>query len=237
MANTNSLDFELSSSQYATAADSASTSITGDLTLEAWVKLEQLPSVAGTTFTIVAKWHAGGGARSYQWVISDSGDVMYFTPSDDGAGAPAGNSNTPLTVGVWTHVAVSYDASEGSCTFFINGVADGAPTGLDTSIQNNASELAIGATNHQTAASGFFDGIIDEVRLWSITKTAANILAAYKQELVGSETSLNAYWKLNNTAVDSTVNGNTLTLVNTPTYSTDVPFIGQNMTGLSSKIW
>lgn len=237
MANTASIDLELSSSQYATAADSASTSITGDLTLEAWIKLEQLPSVAGTTFTIVAKWWSGDAKRSYQWVISDTGNVMYFTPSDDGAGAPAANSNTPLTAGVWTHVAVSYNAAAGSATFFVNGVADGTVTGLDTSIQNNISELAIGSSNHQTAAAGFFDGIIDDVRLWSVTKTATDILAFYKQELIGSEANLNAYWKFNNVATDATVNANNLTLINVPVYSTDVPFIGQNMTGLNSKIW
>ena len=237
MANTHSLDLELSSSQYATAADSASTSITGNLTLEAWVKLEQLPSVAGSTFTIVAKWHSGGAARSYQWVISDSGNVMYFTPSDDGAGAPAGNSNTPIVAGVWTHLAVAYNASGGACTFYVNGVADGAPTGLDTSIHNNASEFAIGASNHQTTASVFFDGLIDEVRLWSETRSAANIAAFYQQELIGNETNLNAYFKLNNGYLDETVNNNDLTAVGIPVFSTNVPFLGQNTSGLQSKIW
>lgn len=237
MANTASIDFELSSSQYATAADSASTSITGDLTLEAWIKLESLPSVTGLTYTIAAKWRSTTNERSYQWVISDTGNIMYFTPSDDGAGAPAANSNTPLTVGVWTHVAVSYNAAAGSATFFVNGVADGTVTGLDTSIHNNTSEFALAASNHQSTPALFFDGLIDDVRLWSTTKTASDILAFYKQELVGSEANLNAYWKLNNVATDSTANANNLTLVNVPVYSTDVPFIGQNMTGLNSKIW
>ena len=50
MWNRYSLDLELSSSQYAYVADNPELSITGDITIEAWIKLEQLPSTAGTAF-------------------------------------------------------------------------------------------------------------------------------------------------------------------------------------------
>ena len=55
MSNTHSLDLELSSSQYAYVADNADVSVTGDISIEAWIKLEQKASTAGTNFLIVDK--------------------------------------------------------------------------------------------------------------------------------------------------------------------------------------
>ena len=52
--NRYSLDLEVSSTQYVYRADTASLSITGDLTQECLIKLEQLPS-ASTTMVIAAK--------------------------------------------------------------------------------------------------------------------------------------------------------------------------------------
>ena len=55
MANTYSLDLELTSSQYAYIADGDQTGldITGDFTYEMWIKLEQLPSTAGASFLLI----------------------------------------------------------------------------------------------------------------------------------------------------------------------------------------
>jgi len=41
-----------------------------------------------------------------------------------------------------------------------------------------------------------------------------------------NEAGLVAYYKFNDSALDETSNNNDLTLVNSPTYSTDVPFSG-----------
>lgn len=62
--NTYALSVVAASSQYATAADSASLSITSDLTLEGCFYLNSLPSV-GNSMVIVGKWDESGTLRSY----------------------------------------------------------------------------------------------------------------------------------------------------------------------------
>src|SRR3990167_3308618 len=79
--NTHSLDLEASSSQYATAADSASLSITGDITLEANVKAESLPA-AGADMGIISKWNGNSDERSY--MMSVYGISGYFGDGSDG---------------------------------------------------------------------------------------------------------------------------------------------------------
>lgn len=80
--NTYSLNLASASSQYATAADSASLSITGNLSLEAYVKLTTLPTV-GNTMTIISKWDESGATRSYLFDIK--GVSNFFGDGADGA--------------------------------------------------------------------------------------------------------------------------------------------------------
>ena len=42
----------------------------------------------------------------------------------------------------------------------------------------------------------YFDGIVDEVRAWSIARTATQIQATMRTRLVGNEPSLVGYWRL-----------------------------------------
>lgn len=62
--NTNSLQLLSASSQLADRADTASLSITGDLTLEAYVSPTTLPTL-NNTMTLVSKWDESGATRSY----------------------------------------------------------------------------------------------------------------------------------------------------------------------------
>lgn len=80
--NTNSLDLESGSSQYADRADSATLSITGNLSIRAQIKPESLPTV-GNTMTLVSKWNEAGTTRSYKLDIAAVSG--YFGDGSDGA--------------------------------------------------------------------------------------------------------------------------------------------------------
>lgn len=219
MANTYSLDLESGSSQYAACADSASTSITGNMTIEAWVKFE---SLTGTTMTIVGKYHTGTSQQSYIF-FHDGVSQLYLGVSSNGSNVNFGNVSWTPTLATWYHVAVVYTTG-GTADFYVNGVQQGLQaTGLNTSIYNSSEKCAVGAVGPNGGASGYFDGLIDDVRLWATNRSQAQIQANYTTELVGNETNLNAYWKLNNAYTDSTSNANDLTASGSPVFSTDVP--------------
>ncbi len=73
--NTKSIDFERSSSMYASRADTASTSITSDLTIEAYLKLESLPAT-GEKYVVVSKWDENSNKRSYKMDFTTTSDFF-----------------------------------------------------------------------------------------------------------------------------------------------------------------
>src|SRR3990167_8668790 len=86
--STSAADLEASSSQSFSAADSASLSITGDLTFEIWANPESLPG-AGTFFTLIGKYTVTGNKRSYLFYLNNTGGVytLKLNYSSDGTTA------------------------------------------------------------------------------------------------------------------------------------------------------
>ena len=79
--NTKSLDLERLSSQYASVADNANLSITGDLTMEIYAKLESLPEDTDE-YVLMSKWNESGDERSYRMYITTGTSV--FGDGSDG---------------------------------------------------------------------------------------------------------------------------------------------------------
>jgi hypothetical protein len=201
--STSAADFEASSSQYLHAADSASLSIVGNLTLEAWVKFESLPT-DGVVMNVVAKADNGGNF-SWSWgLINNSGTYnAYFTGSSDGTNLDILTTSdvtwTPST-GTWYHYAVVYSTA-GEIKFYVNGAQQGATTtGEATSIFNGNAKLGIGVRLIDNGGpAGFFDGVIDDVRVWNTNRSEAQIAANRSIELTGTETNLVAYYPFETT--------------------------------------
>lgn len=230
--NTHSIDLEKSSSQYLSITDAAQSGldITGDITFEAWIKLEQLPSTAGDTFQIISK--NATNQKGYEFHIRSSDDTLRVRYHCTLGGAT--NSYLYMNeafdsddIGEWIHVAAAIDVSAVTGSFYKNGILKASTVfnNACTSIINNSAEFKIGA--QESTATNFFDGKIDEARVWSDIRTASEIANNYNKELLGTESNLEGYWKLNNNLSDSGPNSNTLTNNNSATFSTDVPFAGE----------
>ncbi len=84
----NALQFD-GTEDYIEAADSASLSITGNLTIEAWVKRGEI----GTEQTIVGKWDESTGIKSYRLWFSSNDNKLNFTVSDGTNIATAAQKN------------------------------------------------------------------------------------------------------------------------------------------------
>ena len=84
----------------------------------------------------------------------------------------------------WSHVCVSYDESSPSNdpVLYINGVAsivveDTAPTGSADSLSSQPQ--AIGVLTDNSSFIDYFDGVIDEVRLYNRILSASEVKALY----------------------------------------------------------
>ena len=165
-------DFEMSSSQYQYTVDNTILSITGSLTLSAWIRPE---STTSGIYNIIAKWD--GANESYRLV--QNGDEIRLELDSSGNYQETSSSN--LSSSTWYHVVGVYDSSSQTAKIFINGVeATSTTTGtIPSSIGDDISRFHIGAEDSSSTASNFYDGIIDEVRIYNRTLSPAEVKNLY----------------------------------------------------------
>lgn len=226
---THSIDLETGSSQYLTATDSVSLSPTGDATFEKWVNAE---SLVNDEMTLFYKDDSAGTGYVYRLVI-----MPYDTTNDwtilcqiKGTGGTSTGAGTiydlGFDVGTPHHIAATFNASTKHVSLYYDGrlISNNKSNAENaTTITDSTGILYIGADT-QVPPSRRWDGLLNEGRIWGVVRTAAQINENMYKKLSGDEFGLLAYWKLNNDLTDSTLNENTLTGVNSPTFSTTVPF-------------
>ncbi len=130
-----------------------------------------------------------------------------------------------VSFGTWNHVVVRYNAVTKTLDGLLNGVASATTTKGDRQ-RSSEQYYAIGATDATNLGSGaYFKGTIDEVRIWNVARTNAQIISAMNTESVGNEAGLVAYYNFNqgvangknsgiNNLTDKTSNGLKATLFN-----------------------
>lgn len=226
MANSYSLDLEASSSQFAAIGDGSQTGLdlSGDHTVEVWVKFESLPT-NGASMVLVSK-HGASGSFGYFWGIYNNAGTYQvrggWSSNGTNFDTHAMNITAPST-GTWTHIAVSVVISTHTSYAYKDGVFQNSDaTGTLTSINNNNQTFFNGAID-QGSPSSFFDGKMDELRVWSVTRTATEIANNIYKDVTG-QTGLKLYCKYENDFTDASGNGNTLYNNNGATFSSDVPF-------------
>lgn len=235
MANTHSLDLELGSSQFAYRADGATLSLSGDFTIEGWVKPETLASDVASDCYLVAKYLTTGNQRSYALIWLAADNKLQLNVSDDGTDDTAGGnsihikSTSTLTTGAWQHIAVAFDISTDSAKFYFDGTEEDGTVdagSIGASIFDGTANFTIGARdNGSNTGVLFYDGLIDDVRVWGDIRTEAEVQDNRETETPAGD-NLVGHWKLDNAYTDSSGNGLTLTASGTPAFSTDVPFVG-----------
>ena len=134
-----------------------------------------------------------------------------------GAGEQQVTAPSALPLNTWTHIAVTLNGNQ--AIMYINGALVA---------QNNAfsyTPASLGATvnnwigRSQYPVDGYYNGKIDEVRIWNVTRSQAQIQESMNRCLVGNESGLLAYYNFaegtgNSFTGDVTGNGRTGTLVN-----------------------
>jgi len=181
---------------YASSQDSADFSQTASFSVEAYFKIDAVSSTADTIQTIVAKWDETTDIRSYRLIIQTDSTGRAFPKFQISTDGTAGNiktvtGTTQVIAGQWYQITGYFDATDGgtgTISTYINGVEEAQTTAVGTSISDTSSNFFIGAT--KTGAStyaNYFDGIIDEVRIFSGTRAEGAIPQSYE----GGRTSTN----------------------------------------------
>jgi Concanavalin A-like lectin/glucanases superfamily len=197
------LDFNQS---YVNVPDNNALDLTTSWTLEAWVYPRA--SGNGADQDIISKWD-GAPDASYIMQIDRTGALRMVT--NNGSSQTIALSNALLTNNTWQHVAATFQGTNvsGTLKLYVNGVLDKTVTNALTPI-NSTQPLAFGREGN--VSGGTLNGIIDEVRLWNIVRTDAEIASNRSVRLSGTETGLAGLWRFDegsgDVVLDSSGRGN-----------------------------
>lgn len=184
--------------QFASKASPTGISFTNTFTAEAWVYPRSYK-----TQVIIARTSGTGGWQIY----IDANGRVNLTAGTSGFDSYITNVQLPLNK--WVHIAGTMNMSAQTGTIWINGVQKGGTYNntAATVISQAATPMYIGRND----GGNYFDGYLSDVRVWSTARTDAQIKDNMSNYLVGSETGLVVYYKLNGDFNDSTGNANNLT--------------------------
>ena len=159
----NALSFN-GSNAWVTVADANPLDLTTGMTIEAWVN----PAVLSGWRSVLMKETASGVA--YGLYAHDNAPAPAVTVNIGGSGVDQSALGTaPLALGVWSHLAATYDGA--TLRLFVNGVQAGtrATTGA---MSTSAAPLRLGGN---APWGEHFQGLIDEVRIYNVARTATEI--------------------------------------------------------------
>ena len=155
--------FNSSSSQYVQRADSNLLDLQGPFTIGLWVKPRTLP--ASGLMSILSK------DENYEFHLNPNGTINWWWQTTDNA-TNQFNSSTALTVGAWNHVLIRF--APGDQRIYINGSLAGQANFSGTPLANS-DPLQLGAD--QAAAGRYFNGELDELRIYDQALSTAQIAA------------------------------------------------------------
>lgn len=158
-------------------------------------------------------------------LVSTNSYQLRLGISDDGTSSEFLTKIVALQTNIWQEAGVSWVAATSTATFYLNAISLGDSVGTKSLIHDNASRFAVGKnTSSAGIAANFYDGLIDEVRVFNTTRSAADFLAGSNSQIPVNTPGLVAYYKFNGDYTDATANTNTLTASGSPVFSTDVPY-------------
>ena len=192
-------------------SSSSLTTLTQSITVEAWVRLESYGSV---NRQVVFRGDAWG-------IVVTPGGLWQFQ-----VGNYASNPGTftflngpAVVVNEWTHIAMTRDSSTGAVVGYVNGVV--AASATQNATLPVTYPIDVGSFN----GAGLVDGRIDEVKVWNVARSAAEVLIDMHSYTPADSTGLVAYYDFNDGSgttaynrVSGAASSTNLTATGTPTY-------------------
>lgn len=155
------------------------------MTLSVWVKATSLPA-SGDYSWILSKIAAPVGDYSYDLYIDGATKKVIFRLSSNGTALVSAIGATALSAGVLYHIAVVYNGTD--IRIYINGTLDSNggnnPYTYSGGIFNSVTDFTIASPKKSQVTTGttwswYWQGLIDDVALWSRALSASEITNVY----------------------------------------------------------
>jgi hypothetical protein len=168
-----SLDFD-GTDDYVDCGSDGSLDITDNITIAAWIYIEDY----GSSYPRICSKEATTSCESFGlllWMTSHKLEFLINTGSE----SPIASAGA-IPQDQWVHIAVTFSRPNG--IIYINGSENSSGT-VDRSIPITTNHLTIGNNNLHSRS---FDGIIDEVRISDIARSADWIKTSYNNQSLPS---------------------------------------------------
>ena len=164
---------------YVEMGDTVKNYLGTNYTVSAWIKTDTLSS----SHTVAAYRDSEPGCSPFLFQLDQAYSDIQFMARDDFGHLVTATYSNALTTGNWYHVA---GVREGNIlNVYVNGVS-GTPGSGTLTGAISSDNLKIGALLcHGSPVSWFFDGVIDDVRIYDKALSAEEIRQLYQDGFVG----------------------------------------------------
>lgn len=204
-----------------------------------WVKVER--SSSNVFQHLIGK----GSSTSSEYLIQhmppnsyglNANSIYFALYAGSTSGAVVESPASSISVDTWHHVVCTADGtgSRSGMKIYIDGVEQTLKTsGLSSLTMNNYTHpLRFGARSNSSTPNSYLQGKMDEIALFNSELSSSNVTSIYNSGTPDDLTSYSpvGWWRCgdNNSGSGTTITdqgsgGNDGTLINGPTFSTDVP--------------
>ncbi|RKU12736.1 hypothetical protein C6501_10670 [Candidatus Poribacteria bacterium] len=170
--------------------------ITGQVTVSAWLKTINFPEDYAPIISKTDERDSNFKKRSFFLSLKDDRSIQFAASPDGESDASIFSSKGIIELNTWHHIAGVVDTENDIIKLFIDGIEAGSRDFKDVkSIYNSKLPLRIGWTQEEIDTHASFNGLIDEVRIWNIARTAIEISSDMNRQLNEEEPGLVGYWK------------------------------------------
>lgn len=184
----NALDFDGTDDKIDCGNDTSVNIAGTKITLEAWIYPTAWKTNVYDGNVICKEYNTSN--YGYMLRVGASGKLNFAI--GNGTWNELTSAGTVLKLNTWQHIAGTYDGS------FMRIYVDGSivdSSRVSISITNSSAvNLILGGHSSYTR---FYQGMIDEVRVWAVCRTRAELRTAMNEEFCKGQTGLRAYYKFN----------------------------------------
>lgn len=201
---------------------------TCQFTISGWFKFSNYTSTAGNQGLLSSNYT---GSKKGFFLIYDNRSNSKKIRAGLYAGSTVfAETNNGIGDNNWHHIAATCAGAGNDYKLFIDGSVVNTTTAPATTSTSADATMKVG--NASSTASAYFNGLADEVAVFSSALTASNISDIYNSGEPTDISSLSpvGWWRMGDddsgtgtTVTDQGSGGNNATLVNGPTFSTNVP--------------
>jgi hypothetical protein len=151
--------------------------ITGDITMEAWVKIEG----KGDFLKIASKNNDTGIGQAYSLQFDGSADNLFQFVVHDGSGYHIVTDSEIPSINQWYHVVGLYNGTD--LNIYVDGVLKNTIKETFT-ITSTSAPFYVGARYSESVGQKlFWNGSIDEVKVWNRVLSAGEVNASFNNGL------------------------------------------------------